>query len=148
MAPSFPVSPLNRKVGEHHAGIVRLLEGGRIEFQRLSTGSWIITYWHVRMPLLESSSAIGPGNPSRKSPGSVVGPNSYNCSQWVAYVTGATSPLTYAWSGFFTGSDNYVAGTIPQSGADFQLIVVDSQDRQGGAVKHVSYNSNHLDYCQ
>ncbi len=79
---------------------------------------------------------------------SVVGPNNYDCSQWVAYVTGASSPLTYAWSGHFTGSGSYVQGTIPQTGASFQLIVVDSQDRQGGAVKQVSYNANHLDYCQ
>lgn len=28
--------------------------GGRVEFQRLPAGSWIVSYWHVRMPVLES----------------------------------------------------------------------------------------------
>ena len=34
--------------------LTRLSLGGRVEFQRISSGSWIISYWHVRMPLLES----------------------------------------------------------------------------------------------
>lgn len=29
--------------------------GGRIEFQRLPSGNWIVSFWHVRMPLLDSA---------------------------------------------------------------------------------------------
>ncbi len=31
----------------------RLDLGGRVEFKRLPAGSWIVSYWHVRMPVLE-----------------------------------------------------------------------------------------------
>lgn len=36
--------------------------GGRVEFRRLPTGSWIVSYWHIRMPHLESHEVRGPGN--------------------------------------------------------------------------------------
>lgn len=41
--------------------------GGRVEFQRLSTGAWIIPWWYIRMPL-EASRTRGRGG----GPGEVV----------------------------------------------------------------------------
>jgi len=79
---------------------------------------------------------------------SVVGPNNFACSTWVAYVTGAATIVSYAWSGFFTSSEAVVQGTIPQTGAEFQLVVIDSQNRQGGAMKQVTYDANNQDYCE
>jgi hypothetical protein len=79
---------------------------------------------------------------------SVVGPNNFACSTWVAYVTGAAPIVSYAWSGFFVSNDPVVQGAIPQSGASFQVVVVDSQNRQGGALKQVTYDPNNQDYCE
>lgn len=37
--------------------------------------------------------------------------------------------------------------TIPQNGAEFQVLVVDSQNRQGGFIKQVTYDPHNQDYC-
>jgi len=79
---------------------------------------------------------------------SVVGPNNFSCSTWAANVVGASEIISYTWSGHFSSSDGFVQGTIPQSGADFQVIVQDSQGRVGGNIKHVDYDPNNTDYCQ
>ena len=34
--------------------------GGRVEFRRLPAGAWIVSYWHIRMPRLESLIVDGP----------------------------------------------------------------------------------------
>jgi Carboxypeptidase regulatory-like domain len=36
--------------------------GGRVEFHRLPTGAWIVSYWHIRMPTLRASEVRGLGN--------------------------------------------------------------------------------------
>ena len=79
---------------------------------------------------------------------SVVGPNNYTCSTWAASVSGGSTIVSYAWSGFFTSSEGYVQGTIPQTGAQFQVVVVDDQDRHGGALKSVTYDPNNQDSCE
>lgn len=90
--------------------------------------------------------ATGQFNVSVNGP-SIVGPNNAHCSSWIAQVSGADTIISYAWSGFFTSSDSYVEGVIPESGAEFQVLVVDSQNRQGGYVMQVTYDPEHLDYC-
>lgn len=40
--------------------------GGRVEFQRLSSGPWIISYWHIRTPRLVTAEVRGLDNMSRK----------------------------------------------------------------------------------
>jgi hypothetical protein len=77
-----------------------------------------------------------------------VGPNTYQCSQWLAQVTGASTIVSYNWTGQFTSSDYYVTGTIPQTGATLNLVVVDDQSRQGYYSKQVTYNANNTDVCQ
>ena len=36
--------------------------GGRVEFRRLPSGAWIVGYWHIRMPNLDSAVVRGVGN--------------------------------------------------------------------------------------
>ena len=79
---------------------------------------------------------------------SVVGPNSFACSTWTAVVTGAAPSVSYTWSGFFTSQEPVVQGIIPASGAEFQVVVVDSQNRHGGAIKNVAYDPNNQDSCE
>ena len=79
---------------------------------------------------------------------SVVGPNNYNCSVWVAQVTGASTITSYEWSGLFTSQDYYVEGTVPQTGGSLQLLVQDSQGRQGGYIKQITYDPNNQNECQ
>jgi hypothetical protein len=49
-----------------YTGLPRLLErarlGGRVEFERLPVGAWIVSYWHIRMPTLDSTMVRGTGN--------------------------------------------------------------------------------------
>lgn len=78
---------------------------------------------------------------------SEVGPNNYTCGQWVAQVTGAATITSYEWTGLFTGTDYYVSGTVPQNGGQFQVMVQDSQGRQGGVVFTVNYNPHNTDAC-
>ena len=78
----------------------------------------------------------------------VVGPNNFSCSVWTAVVTGAADITSYSWSGFFSSQEAFVQGTIPPQGASFQVVVIDSQNRQGGALKQVSYDPSNQDYCQ
>jgi hypothetical protein len=33
-----------------HDGMERVTLGGRMDFKRLETGAWIVSYWHIRMP--------------------------------------------------------------------------------------------------
>jgi hypothetical protein len=45
-----------------YTGLVGLLRdaalGGRVEFHRLPSGAWIVGYWHVRMPRVESKTVF------------------------------------------------------------------------------------------
>lgn len=66
---------------------------------------------------------------------SVVGPSNAHCSTWTAQVTGADVVVSYDWSGLFTSNDTGVQGTVGPAGGDLQLLVVDSQNRQGGYIK-------------
>ncbi len=77
----------------------------------------------------------------------VVGPNNYQCSVWVAQVSGASAITSYSWSGLFTSGESYVQGTVPTSGGSLQLIVVDDQGRQGGYVAQIIYDPANQDYC-
>lgn len=96
------------------------------------------TIWYKGAAGLFSVGIVGP---------TVVGPNNYHCSFWLANVTGAATIVSYEWSGYFTSSDAQVQGTIPFSGAEFQVVVVDSQDRQGAAAIQVTYDPNNQDQC-
>jgi hypothetical protein len=77
----------------------------------------------------------------------VVGPNNYSCSTWTAQVSGASTIVSYDWSGLFTSSDGSVQGTVPQTGGSLQLMVVDSQGRQGGYILQITYDANNQDFC-
>jgi hypothetical protein len=33
-----------------HGGMERVTLGGRVDFKRLESGAWIVSYWHIRMP--------------------------------------------------------------------------------------------------
>jgi hypothetical protein len=39
--------------------------GGRVAFQRLATGAWIVSSWHIRRPQLLREEIVGAGNTSR-----------------------------------------------------------------------------------
>lgn len=39
------------------SGLERADLGGRVEFIRLATGAWIVSYWHIRMPRLAPAAA-------------------------------------------------------------------------------------------
>lgn len=41
--------------------------GGRVEFQRLVSGRWIVSYWHIRMPRLEVSTLNRNGRPEESA---------------------------------------------------------------------------------
>jgi hypothetical protein len=49
-----------------YTGLPDLLErarlGGRVEFERLPVGAWIVSYWHIRMPTLDSTMVRGTGS--------------------------------------------------------------------------------------
>lgn len=49
-----------------YTGLPKLLErarlGGRVEFERLPVGAWIVSYWHIRMPTLDSTMVRGTGS--------------------------------------------------------------------------------------
>jgi len=49
-----------------YTGLPNLLErarlGGRVQFERLPVGAWIVSYWHIRMPTLDSTMVRGTGN--------------------------------------------------------------------------------------
>lgn len=79
---------------------------------------------------------------------SVVGPYNRDCSVWIANVTGAAAPITYQWSGLFSGTDYFVQGTVPTSGGQLQVVVRDVQDRIGGYILNVAYDANNQDLCQ
>jgi hypothetical protein len=49
-------------VGGFEGDLRRANLGGRVELQRLPTGPWIISYWHIRMPRLDSAEVRGTGN--------------------------------------------------------------------------------------
>lgn len=78
----------------------------------------------------------------------VVGPNNYDCGQWVAAVQGGQTPYTYEWSGLFTSSDYYVTGVVPQTGGELFLTVTDNIGWQTEGHVVIAYDPNHGDYCQ
>lgn len=44
-------------------GLLRRAElGGRVEFRRLPTGAWLVSYWHIRMPRLVSQTVYVRGD--------------------------------------------------------------------------------------
>jgi hypothetical protein len=49
-----------------YVGLPDLLQrarlGGRVEFQRHQSGAWIVAYWHIRMPVIDSVTVRGTGN--------------------------------------------------------------------------------------
>jgi hypothetical protein len=49
-----------------YTGLPKLLErarlGGRVQFERLPVGAWIVSYWHIRMPTVDSTMVRGTGN--------------------------------------------------------------------------------------
>lgn len=78
----------------------------------------------------------------------VVGPNNYACSVWVAQVSGAATIVSYQWSGLFSATESFVTGTVPQTGGQLQVVVVDSQGRNGGYGFNIVYDPNNQDWCQ
>lgn len=79
---------------------------------------------------------------------SIIGPNNYTCSVWGAQVWGAADPISYQWSGLFSGTGIGIQGTVPETGGQLQVQVVDSQGRSGGYILNISYDPNNHDYCQ
>ncbi|MGH7561853.1 MAG: carboxypeptidase regulatory-like domain-containing protein [Gemmatimonadales bacterium] len=59
-----------RHIEYRYTGLEGMLErarlGGRVEFRRLPTGSWIVSYWHIRMPRIDVRTAPGPGGAIRE----------------------------------------------------------------------------------
>ena len=57
------------------AEIERSEAGGRLEFKRMPSGAWIVSYWHIRMPRMESAQfgGVGPGGFAQKKGASVIG---------------------------------------------------------------------------
>lgn len=62
-------------------------------------------------------------------------------------MSGADVVVSHEWSGLFTSSDAGVQGTVGPAGGDLQLLVVDSQNRQGGYVKQITYDPSNQDSC-
>lgn len=79
---------------------------------------------------------------------SVVGPNTNNCSSWVAQVAGAAHPISHQWSGLFSGTEAGVQGTVPETGGYLEVQVVDAQGRSGGYGLNITYDPNNNDSCQ
>jgi len=78
----------------------------------------------------------------------VVGPNNYSCSSWSAVASGGSSPYSFTWSGLFTGNEITVSGTVPQSGGDLEVYVIDSAGAHGIGSIHITYDPNNQDYCE
>lgn len=54
----------------------------------------------------------------------------------------------YTWSGLFSGTEDWISGTVPPSGGELSVAVVDNLGAQGFASLFVTYDPNNQDYCQ
>ncbi|NOT06570.1 MAG: hypothetical protein HOP28_00015 [Gemmatimonadales bacterium] len=78
---------------------------------------------------------------------SVVGPNTAGCGYWSAEVSGSGPIVSYTWSGLFSGTDSYITGTVPTSGGQLWVVVVDNNGKQTAYLKTITYDPNNTDNC-